>query len=217
MTFSVAKLLPSMLSLERRTNSKAVQNKLLRSLGESVARLEPPSRRCCTNRCCDCCTTSSRTRFMLTCATGLSFSEAPHTCWVGFSRCPDAWGFNGCGSGNAEACSSSSKDHTPGERSCAPFSLSSSRWTSEESWAFWIISVRSSSSQLEERSFPHAAVCVVETQVIGSASGETRAKITSSLSSGSKSPFQTTAIRTFQLSQRVLKSTWATCNRRQPV
>ena len=42
------KLLPSMLSLERRTNSKAIQNKLLRSLGESVARLEPPSRRCCT-------------------------------------------------------------------------------------------------------------------------------------------------------------------------
>ena len=104
-----------------------------------------------------------------------------------------------------------------GERSCAPFSLSSSRWTSEESWALWIISVRSSSSQLEERSFPHAAVCVVETQVIGSASGETQAKSTSSLSSGSKLPFQTTAIRTFQLSQRVLKSTWATCNRRQSV
>ena len=58
--------------------------------------------------------------------------------------------------------------------------------------------LRSSSSQLEERSFPHAAVCVVETQVIGSASGKTRAKITSSLSSGSKSPFQTTAIRTFR-------------------
>jgi len=38
------KLLPSMLSLERRTNSKAVQYKLLRSLGEFVARLEPPSR-----------------------------------------------------------------------------------------------------------------------------------------------------------------------------
>ena len=71
------KLLSSMLSLERRTNSKAVQNKLLRSLGESVARLEPPSRKCCTksstNRCCDCCTTSSRARFMLTCATGLSY------------------------------------------------------------------------------------------------------------------------------------------------
>ena len=115
---------------------------------------------------------------------GSPISQAPHTCWVGFSRCPDAWGINGCGSGNGEACSSSSKDHTPGERSCAPFSLSSSRWTSEENWAFWIISVLSSSSQLDERSFPHAAVCVVETQVIGSASGEIRAKITSSLGGG---------------------------------
>ena len=97
-------------------------------------------------------------------------SEASHTCWVGLSRCPDAWGFNGCGSGNAEACSRSSKDHTPGERSCAPFSLSSSHWTRVESWAFWIISVRSSSSQLKELNFPHAAVGVEETQVIGSAS-----------------------------------------------
>jgi len=38
------RLLPSVLSVERRTNSKAVQYKLLRSLGEFVSRLEPPSR-----------------------------------------------------------------------------------------------------------------------------------------------------------------------------
>lgn len=38
------KLLPSVLSVERRTNSKAVQYKLLQSLGEFVSRLEPPTR-----------------------------------------------------------------------------------------------------------------------------------------------------------------------------
>jgi len=38
------RLLPSMLSIERWTNSKAVQYKLLRSLGEFVSKLEPPSR-----------------------------------------------------------------------------------------------------------------------------------------------------------------------------
>lgn len=38
------RLLPSVLSVERRANSKAVQYKLLHSLGDFVARLEPPSR-----------------------------------------------------------------------------------------------------------------------------------------------------------------------------
>eukprot|EP00929_Paragymnodinium_shiwhaense_P043214 TRINITY_DN22256_c0_g1_i1.p1 TRINITY_DN22256_c0_g1~~TRINITY_DN22256_c0_g1_i1.p1 ORF type:complete len:1137 (-),score=158.10 TRINITY_DN22256_c0_g1_i1:10-3420(-) len=38
------RLLPSVLSLARRSNSEAVQYQLLRSLGDFVARLEPPSR-----------------------------------------------------------------------------------------------------------------------------------------------------------------------------
>lgn len=38
------RLLPSVLSVERRANSKAVQYKLLSSFGDFVARLEPPSR-----------------------------------------------------------------------------------------------------------------------------------------------------------------------------
>jgi len=38
------RLLPSVLAVERRANSKAVQYKLLHSLGDFVSRLEPPSR-----------------------------------------------------------------------------------------------------------------------------------------------------------------------------
>ena len=218
------KLLPSMLSLERRTNSKAVQNKLLRSLGvrrTSGAAFEEmlyhplvviyqPMLRLLHHIITYQVYVDLRDRALLY----LKLLTHAGSASLGVLMRGDSMDVDRETQKLARVLPKTIRLVN------GPVPLSHYLQVvgrAKKGRALWIISVRSSSSQLEERSFPHAAVCVVETQVIGSASGETRAKITSSLSSGSKSPFQTTAIRTFQLSQRVLKSTWATCNRRQPV